>query len=132
MEIRVWRYFDPVLLLAMVALVAYGLAMIYSATYERTGIGIDPLVFRAAIYAAIGLVLFATLSAVDYHVLRNLAWLFYLGSVGLLTQAITTVILGWLLLSEPVKPLQGLGAGLILAGIALAALAPPMPRVESA
>ena len=75
-------------------------------------------------------------------VVQVLAWWFItwglghvsasLGSVGLLTQAVTTVILGWLLLSEPVKPLQGLGAGLILAGIALAALAPPMPRVESA
>ncbi len=54
-----------------------------------------------------------------------------LGSVGLLTQAVTTVILGWLLLSEPVKPLQGLGAGLILAGIALAALAPPMPKLKA-
>lgn len=84
MEIRIWRYFDPLLLLAMVLLVAYGLAMIYSATYERTGIGIDPLVFRAAIYAGIGLAVFATLSAVDYHVLRNLAWIFYLGGIGLL------------------------------------------------
>ncbi len=54
-----------------------------------------------------------------------------LGSVGLLTQAITTVILGWMLLSEPVKPLQGVGAGLILAGIALAALAPPMPKLRT-
>jgi len=52
-----------------------------------------------------------------------------LGSVGLLTQAVATVILGWLLLSEPVKPLQGVGAGLILAGIATAALAPPMPKI---
>ena len=52
-----------------------------------------------------------------------------LGSVGLLAQAITTVILGWLLLSEPVKPLQGVGAGLILAGT-MAALAPPMPKIR--
>ncbi|MDE3246641.1 MAG: DMT family transporter, partial [Acidobacteriota bacterium] len=55
-----------------------------------------------------------------------------LGSVGLLTQAVMTVILGWLLLSEPVKPLQGVGAGLILAGIGLAALAPPMPKLGAA
>ncbi len=53
-----------------------------------------------------------------------------LGSLGLLTQAITTVILGWLLLGEAVKPMQGLGAGLILAGITVAALAPPMPRLK--
>jgi rod shape determining protein RodA len=84
MEIRLWRYFDPFMLLAMVGLVVYGLAMVYSATYERTGIGVDPLVYRDTLYAAIGLLLFVTLSAVDYHVLRNLAWPLYVGCIGLL------------------------------------------------
>src|SRR5260370_42605202 len=84
MELRIWRYFDGILLVAMIGLVVFGLAMVYSATYERTGIGVDPLVYRGAIYAAIGLVLFVALSAVDYHVLRNLAWLFYVGCAGLL------------------------------------------------
>ena len=48
-----------------------------------------------------------------------------LGSIGLLVQPVATVGLGWLLLAEGVKPVQGLGSLLILAGIALAAFAPP-------
>ncbi len=74
-------------------------------------------------------------------VVQVLAWWFItwglghisssLASIGLLTQAITTVLLGWVLLSEPVKPLQGIGAGLMLAGIAMAALAPPMPKLKA-
>ncbi len=49
-----------------------------------------------------------------------------LGSIGLLVQPVATVGLGWLLLGEPIKPVQGLGALLILAGIALSALTPPL------
>lgn len=55
-----------------------------------------------------------------------------LASIGLLTQSIATVFLGWLLLGEAVKPMQGLGAGLILAGIAMAALAPPVSKINPA
>jgi len=49
-----------------------------------------------------------------------------LGAMGLMTQPVATIILGWLLLSESVRPLQGLGALLVLAGIALCAFAPPV------
>ena len=48
-----------------------------------------------------------------------------LGAMGLMTQPVATIILGWLLLSESVKPLQGLGALLVLAGIAICAFTPP-------
>ena len=51
-----------------------------------------------------------------------------LGSIGLLVQPIATMGLGWLLLGEGLKPVQGLGALLILAGIALAAFSPPALR----
>jgi rod shape determining protein RodA len=78
-EIRIWRYFDSILFAAMVLLVGYGITMVYSATYERTGIGIDPLVYRDALYAGIGLVLFLAFTSVDYHVLGNVAWLAYAG-----------------------------------------------------
>jgi rod shape determining protein RodA len=84
MEMRFWRYFDPILLLAMVLLVVYGLAMVYSATYAPSGAPVDPLVYRDAVYAVIGLVAFAALSGIDYHVLGNLAWIAYVGCCGLL------------------------------------------------
>jgi drug/metabolite transporter (DMT)-like permease len=51
-----------------------------------------------------------------------------LGAMGLMTQPVATIILGWLLLSESVKPLQGLGALLVLAGIALCAFTPPASK----
>ncbi len=50
-----------------------------------------------------------------------------LGAMGLMIQPVATIILGWLLLSEAVRPLQGFGALLVLAGIATCAFAPP-PR----
>ena len=84
METRIWRHFDPIILLAMLCLVGFGLAMIYSATFERTGAPIDPLVYHQALYGVIGLLLFLILSGLDYHVLGNLAWPAYAGSVGLL------------------------------------------------
>src|SRR5437773_10786721 len=68
----------------MVLLVIYGLAMVYSATYERTGVTIDPLVYRDALYAGIGLILFAAFTGVDYHILGNVAWLAYVGCCGML------------------------------------------------
>ncbi|WP_243382867.1 DMT family transporter [Geothrix alkalitolerans] len=51
-----------------------------------------------------------------------------LGAMGLMTQPVATVILGWLLLGESVRPLQGVGTLLVLAGIAACALAPPLPE----
>ncbi len=53
-----------------------------------------------------------------------------LGAMGLMTQPVATIILGWLLLSESVRPLQGLGALLVLAGIALCAFTPPLPEAQ--
>jgi drug/metabolite transporter (DMT)-like permease len=48
-----------------------------------------------------------------------------LGAMGLMTQPVATIVFGWLLLSEPVRPLQGLGTLLVLAGIAICAFIPP-------
>ena len=47
------------------------------------------------------------------------------GAMGLMTQPVATVILGWILLSEPLRPLQGVGTLLVLAGVAMCAFAPP-------
>lgn len=48
-----------------------------------------------------------------------------LGAVTLMVQPVATVGLGWLLLGEAVRPLQGAGILLVLAGIALSAFSPP-------
>ena len=44
-----------------------------------------------------------------------------------MTQPVATVILGWLLLAEAMRPVQSLGALLVLAGVTLCALTPPVP-----
>jgi drug/metabolite transporter (DMT)-like permease len=54
-----------------------------------------------------------------------------LGAMGLMVQPVATVILGWLLLSEPLRPLQGLGTLFVLAGVAMCAFAPPVVVVEA-
>jgi drug/metabolite transporter (DMT)-like permease len=48
-----------------------------------------------------------------------------LGAVTLMVQPVATVGLGWVLLGEAVRPLQGAGILLVLAGIALSAFSPP-------
>jgi drug/metabolite transporter (DMT)-like permease len=48
-----------------------------------------------------------------------------LGVMGLMVQPVATVILGWLLLSETVRPVQGLGTLLVLAGVATCAFTRP-------
>jgi len=49
-----------------------------------------------------------------------------LGAVTLMVQPVATVGLGWILLGEAVRPLQGGGILLVLAGIAFSALSPPV------
>lgn len=51
-----------------------------------------------------------------------------LGAMGLMIQPAATVILGWLLLSEAVRPVQGLGTVLVLAGVAVCVFSPPRPE----
>lgn len=53
-----------------------------------------------------------------------------LGSVTLMVQPIATVGLGWLLLGEAVRPLQGGAILLVLAGITFSALSPPIRAAE--
>ena len=56
MEARIWRHFDFALLSSTFALIAFGLAMIYSATYgTEPGATVDPRVIRQIAYAAAGI-----------------------------------------------------------------------------
>jgi drug/metabolite transporter (DMT)-like permease len=47
------------------------------------------------------------------------------GAMGLMAQPVATVILGWALLAETVRPVQGLGIAFVLGGIALCVTARP-------
>lgn len=79
MEIRAWRHFDFLMMLATAALGVYGLLMIYSATLGIDGSGFDSRVFRQGVYLAVGIGLLLILAATDYHLLGSLAWLAYGG-----------------------------------------------------
>ncbi|MGH3003543.1 MAG: putative lipid II flippase FtsW [Gaiellaceae bacterium] len=81
------------LILVTLALVAFGLVMVYSATSAAATIGgNDPSYYlkRQAIYAAIGIVLMMVAQRWDYRRLRLLSPMLVLGSLGLL--AIVLVI----------------------------------------
>mgnify|MGYP005840219695 CR=1 FL=1 len=84
LEPKIGRHFDFTMLLLIVLLLAYGLALIYSATLEPMRGGIDGLVYRQAIYGAVGLILIALLTWFDYRVLANLAPVLYVLAAALL------------------------------------------------
>ena len=84
---RSWRHFDPQLLVAAVALTAFGLAMIHSAT--RAAAATDPRlldlpVARQAIYAAAALAVIPLLTRFDYRILGMAAPAIYAAAIGLL------------------------------------------------
>ena len=54
MEDRAWRHFDVLMLLATLALGAFGLLMIYSATFGVDDAGFGSLVVRQGIYLVVG------------------------------------------------------------------------------
>jgi rod shape determining protein RodA len=64
---RSWRRFDYLLLAALLALSAYGVVMIYSATIDT--LGLDNPVQRQATYVAIGTLVLLVTASVDYRLL---------------------------------------------------------------
>src|SRR5689334_24479729 len=75
------------LIMVTLALVAFGLVMVYSATSAAAAIGgNDPSYYlkRQAIYAALGIVLMILAQRWDYRRLRLLSPVLVLGSLGLL------------------------------------------------
>jgi rod shape determining protein RodA len=78
MDVRSYlRHLDFTLLFASVALIVYGVAMVYFAT--RDDIEGDPLAYARAqvINAAVGLVLLVVISVIDYEVYRRWQWALY-------------------------------------------------------
>ncbi len=75
-----WRRLDPWLILFALALVAYGLVLVHSATYVPSEDGPfrpSGWALRQASYAAIGLVALLALAFADYRWYHTLAYLFY-------------------------------------------------------
>ena len=78
METKVWRHFDLVLLATTLILLSYGLAMIYSATLGIDTPGsFESRVVRQILFIFMGIFLFFVMSALDYRVLWNLAYVAY-------------------------------------------------------
>src|SRR5439155_9769731 len=85
LEARIWRHFDFALLSATFALIAFGLAMIFSATYgTEPGATVDPRVIRQMACAGAGLGMMVLLVGLDYRLLANLAGPLYAGAVAAL------------------------------------------------
>jgi rod shape determining protein RodA len=77
LELKRWRQFDVVLLLAALALLAYGIAIVHTATCSPTCSQLLPPTSWAArqlVYALIGLVLFAVVTLTDYRLFRAMAY----------------------------------------------------------
>lgn len=76
MDRKIWRNFDFVLLAATVLLIAFGIAMIYSATLDTPDL--QDLPRRQATWALAGLILMLLVAAIDYRFLENLQKPLYL------------------------------------------------------
>ena len=74
-----WRYFDPILLVAALALTAYGALLIYSAALPRdaTGVVISEPVVRHIASASAGVIAMFIAARVNYRVLDVLGWFAY-------------------------------------------------------
>ena len=88
MSKRTWRNFDFLLLLTTVALVAIGIALIYSATVsadDGTPLS-ERSSFRQLMFGASGLLILVLGSLLDYQLLSLASWMLYalaLGALGL-------------------------------------------------
>lgn len=81
-----WRYFDPLLLAAALALTAYGALVIYSASLPRgaEGVVLSSEVQRHIIFAAVGALVMIAMTRVDYRLIDQLGWIAYVFGIGVL------------------------------------------------
>jgi rod shape determining protein RodA len=74
------RYADFLLLVTLVALLAYGLAMVYSSTFPSSNtatIIFSSFAQKQLTFVAIGLVAMVLIAAIDYRILRALAYVLF-------------------------------------------------------
>ena len=74
-----WRHFDPLLLVAALALTVYGTLVIYSASLPRgaEGIVLSTEVQRHITFAIVGALLMIAMTRVDYRLIDALGWFAY-------------------------------------------------------
>ena len=87
-----WRYFDPILLVAALALTAYGALLIYSAALPRdaTGVVISEPVVRHIASASAGVAAMFIAARINYRILDVLGWFAY--GFGLLLLLLVLVV----------------------------------------
>jgi rod shape determining protein RodA len=86
MDLRTIRHFDPLLVLPALALVAYGLVLIYSASHTVYPDGVElghPLV-KQLTFAVLGMALMGAVAWMDYRTFGQMAGGLYLIAAGLL------------------------------------------------
>jgi rod shape determining protein RodA len=79
-----WRHIDFGLITAAIGVACFGVLMIYSASRDRLqASGTDPAYFlkRQAAFVAVGIAVMVLAAAIDYRRLRDLAPIFYVGTV---------------------------------------------------
>lgn len=87
MNLRLYRHFDPVILLVAVALVAYGALLIYSGSLSAYPQGLRDLdhpVVRQSIFALLGISVALVMTSLDYRPWGHVAPLLYMVGLGLL------------------------------------------------
>ncbi len=86
MTLRAWQHFDPVLMVAALALTAYGALLIYSAALPRgaEGIVLTGPVVRHILVATAGAALALAVARTDYRLADALGWFAYAAGILLL------------------------------------------------
>jgi len=115
---RSWRNFDYPLLIALLALSAYGVIMIYSATINTAGIG-NP-VQRQVLYLAVGTGLLLVTASVDYRLLEIVQHPFAFLTPLLLSGVSVALVISWRM--EQLRAM-GIASPFALAGSDLIAMA---------
>jgi len=86
---RLWRHFDWLLLLAIVLLIGYGVAMIYSATRNAEDPALVAAPTRQLLWAVVGLGLLVGTAAIDYRIWGGIQRILYIAALALLAIALT-------------------------------------------
>ena len=91
--IKRWRYADYLLLLSLLAILSYGLLLVYSSTFpskDTSTIAFSSYFTRQAAYAVFGLLCMVTISSIDYRILHATSYFIYCVTIFLLVVVLFT------------------------------------------